>query len=278
MRTEHASESEYPYDQDFLNRVYGRKMTYHPETGCVTYTDRGKRYPYARYCGKLIIVTRVILEMTLKRGLEVYEFALHSCDNPPCINPAHLRPGDHQANADDRVERKSNPEYSYRNLDTDSVIRTHCKSGHEYTVENTYWDGKLVKSCIECRRIATELSDEKQAAEEGREMVHGGKGCLNAAKTHCPNGHEYTPDNIYWQKSKKGPPSRRCKTCTLERIRKGPALEKTHCSNGHEYTFETTIVEANGVKRCKTCRTNNDHRRREKEKRENGSVNRYLKP
>ena len=36
------------------------------------------------------------------------------------------------------------------------------------------------------------------------------------AKTHCPAGHEYTPDNIYWR----GPPDnrkRQCKTCTRAR-------------------------------------------------------------
>lgn len=32
-------------------------------------------------------------------------FVLHSCDNPPCCNPAHLRVGTHQANMDDKVSR-----------------------------------------------------------------------------------------------------------------------------------------------------------------------------
>jgi hypothetical protein len=31
--------------------------------------------------------------------------ALHSCDNPPCINPVHLRSGTQQDNIADRVER-----------------------------------------------------------------------------------------------------------------------------------------------------------------------------
>lgn len=32
-------------------------------------------------------------------------FVLHGCDNPPCVNPAHLRPGDHLENVDDMMSR-----------------------------------------------------------------------------------------------------------------------------------------------------------------------------
>lgn len=30
---------------------------------------------------------------------------LHSCDNPPCVNPEHLEPGTHQKNHEDKVAR-----------------------------------------------------------------------------------------------------------------------------------------------------------------------------
>ena len=32
-------------------------------------------------------------------------FALHSCDNPPCVNPDHLRWGDHAENMQEMIER-----------------------------------------------------------------------------------------------------------------------------------------------------------------------------
>lgn len=32
-------------------------------------------------------------------------YALHSCDNPPCCNPHHLRWGTHQENQQDKIDR-----------------------------------------------------------------------------------------------------------------------------------------------------------------------------
>ena len=43
--------------------------------------------------GKVRYAHRHALELTIGRVLEPGEVAMHSCDNPPCCNPAHLRAG-----------------------------------------------------------------------------------------------------------------------------------------------------------------------------------------
>ena len=39
----------------------------------------------------------------------------------------------------------------------------------------------------------------------------------NKEKTHCPHGHEYTPENICWNRGGK---SRECRTCKYQRVRR----------------------------------------------------------
>ncbi|CAB5218012.1 hypothetical protein UFOVP205_48 [uncultured Caudovirales phage] len=39
-------------------------------------------------------------------------FLLHSCDNPSCCNPKHLRIGNHAENMADKVKRNRTPDYS----------------------------------------------------------------------------------------------------------------------------------------------------------------------
>jgi hypothetical protein len=51
-----------------------------------------------------------------------------------------------------------------------------------------------------------------------RENLMRGKGlaAINHAKTHCVHGHEFTPDNTYFHRSRRG---RICKTCIYARKR-----------------------------------------------------------
>ncbi|MEV5007255.1 HNH endonuclease signature motif containing protein [Streptomyces sp. NPDC055692] len=106
---------------------------------------------------------------------------LHSCDNPPCFNPDHLRVGTNGDNMRDRSDRCRHA----------STAKTHCPKGHPYDESNTYRfpDGR--RACRTCRR-------------GGRKGVHP-----STAKAHCPKGHPYDESNTY-----RFPDGRRaCRTC-----------------------------------------------------------------
>jgi hypothetical protein len=42
---------------------------------------------------------------------------------------------------------------------------------------------------------------------------------VNAAKTRCPAGHEYTPENTYVKRRASGSARRECRTCRTEKLR-----------------------------------------------------------
>lgn len=83
----------------------------------------------------------------------------------------------------------------------------------------------------------------------------------NAAKTHCPYGHEY--DRV------RPGGHRVCSTCDVhtkrrhrgwseERIRSTPIATaealRTHCPHGHPYDEKNTYTEKNGGRKCRSCR------------------------
>ena len=78
--------------------------------GLMGFNVRAHRYSYERFVGPI------------PRGMLV----LHSCDNPGCVNPEHLRVGTDADNMRDRDSRGHHARGS----------KTHCPHGHEYAGKN----------------------------------------------------------------------------------------------------------------------------------------------
>lgn len=93
-----------------------------------------------------------------------------------------------------------------------------------------------------------------------RENVLRGVGvpAKNAQKQVCQNGHDLTPDNIYFEPNGNG---RKCRICrnvyaTNKRRRKGQKERSlTHCQRGHIFNEVNTYTHPKtGLKNCRVCR------------------------
>lgn len=78
---------------------------------CIEHTGYVGRNGYGqkKYRGKVVAAHR--LAYAKANGLDVFTMGgcvLHSCDNPLCVNPEHLRLGTHKENMRDMVQRRRN--------------------------------------------------------------------------------------------------------------------------------------------------------------------------
>lgn len=86
-------------------------------------------------------------------------WVLHSCDNPPCCNPAHLYAGTATDNNRDTVRRQRR-----------AMPVLHCKRGHEFTPENTMvaWKAAGIPSGRRCRVCTYMLNNQSRERQRQR--------------------------------------------------------------------------------------------------------------
>lgn len=124
---------------------------------CHLWTGRRTLDGYGRFNtgGKEFKATRWILGHHRGTPLDGQEWALHHCDNPPCMNLRHIYIGDVLQNNRDRVARGRSGK---------KPPRTRCPNGHKYTPE-TVREGKGTHKCLICHRERqNRKNDQRRAA------------------------------------------------------------------------------------------------------------------
>lgn len=92
---------------------------------------------------------RVMYELTYGQ-LDPGDVVRHDCDNPPCVNPAHLRSGSGWANSNDMVTRQRSGHLYEKYGDR-------CRNGHDMTLPGAFQvrvnkrNGREYRTCLVCQ-------------------------------------------------------------------------------------------------------------------------------
>lgn len=115
-----------------------------PNSGCWLWTGAvmGVGYGKIKIGPKFVPATHLSLELDGRPRPDLSKWALHTCDNPTCVNPAHLWWGTRADNISDQIQKG-------RHWATAAAT---CKHGHPWTVDNTY-TSRGRRSCKTCHKI-----------------------------------------------------------------------------------------------------------------------------
>lgn len=174
-------------------------------------------------------------------------FTLHSCDNPPCIRPDHLRTGTQVDNVRDCIERGRNfvpppllgEAHPHAVLDEEGARAIFLARGRqrdiaaEYGVsQRTVWQ---IKNRIVWRDVTADLGDAPPPPRRRLRSI-------------CRNGlHALTPGNLYESGRR-----RQCRACARSHYQPHPRVLVSSCVHGHAYD-EANTRWYQGRRYCRAC-------------------------
>ena len=113
----------------------------------------GRRYGCFSVGGRNVKAPRFSYSIAHRVTLTRDQFVCHACDNPPCVNPAHLWLGDALSNVRDAVA-KGRMDYSIsRGRVNSNRLKDRCRAGHEFTAGSFRLNSLGCKVCRVCARL-----------------------------------------------------------------------------------------------------------------------------
>ena len=133
--------------------------------GCWVWTARCNAAGYDEFhaAGTTRLASHVALELA-GRPRPTGMIAIHSCDNPPCVNPAHLKWASHLENMRDREAKgRTNPARGERKpcakLTAEQVRRIRGAAGTHRTIATVFGVSHNVVGRIKRRTAWTHVDD-----------------------------------------------------------------------------------------------------------------------
>jgi hypothetical protein len=150
---------------------FWKKVDRRGERECWSWTAARNSCGYGSFWDGRAVVQASRFSWQLENGpIPAGLYVLHSCDNPPCVNPAHLFLGTQGDNVADRKAKG-------RRGGCLPANKTHCNHGHEFAGRNIMWrwskvDQRDYRSCRACYRAQQNRTyHRRQAARREREAT-----------------------------------------------------------------------------------------------------------